>query len=144
MATLTEEESDQLSRLLNKLGLLAGKINSLDDLKMLIVSPAEDRTWVKVMENENYKIYESASHVEEMKNLMQCTMEQAQAEVANSRCLNETPDVLIEKVQEEEEWITVKNRSKERRSRSGRFEGGNKGGGHGLWNKVGFRDGRKQ
>ena len=108
--------------------------------------------WVKVMEDENYKIYESVSHVKEMKNLMQWTMKQAQPEVANSRCLDEIPDVLTEQVKEEkaqkeEEWITVKNRSKERcnrRDRGRRFEVGNKGRGHGLWNKVGFRDGRKQ
>ena len=152
MATLTEEESDQLSPLLNKLGFLAGKIHSLDDLKELVVSPVEDKMWVKVMEDENYKIYESVSHVKEMKNLMQWTMKQVQAKVANFRCWDGTQDVVTkeereETVQKEEEWITVKHRRKGRRNRgdrSGRFEEGNKGRGHGVWNKVGFRDGRKQ
>ena len=83
--------------MLNKLGLLAGKVYSLDDLKALIVSPAEDKPWVKVMEDENYKIYESVSHVKEMKNLIQWTMKQAQAEVANTSCSDETRDAAQKK-----------------------------------------------
>ena len=47
MATLTEEEANQMSRLLNKLGLPPGKVYSLDDLRALIAAP-EMKKWVKV------------------------------------------------------------------------------------------------
>ena len=180
MATLTNEESDQMSRLLNKLGLLAGKVYSLEDLRALIIPPPEDKKWVKVREDENYMIYESTSHVKEMETLMKWTMKQALPEMSEANCwdlpLVHTKDVLNkeeESAQKEEEWIAVNRRGKERRNRGaragridgrndgrnqgrnegrnqgrkegrnqGRNETRNQGRGFGLWNKVGFRDGK--
>ena len=149
MATLTEEESDQMSRLLNKLGLLAGKVYTLEDLRALIMSPPGDKKWVKVREDENYVIYESASHVKEMKKLMKWTMKWTIAWI-QLRC--HAKDVLAteeeERTQKEEEWITVNHRVKGRRNRGARAGGGvegrNQGRGFDLWNKVRFRDGRKK
>ena len=48
MATLTEEQCDQISRLLDKLGVLPGNVYTLDDLKALILLPSKGRTWVQI------------------------------------------------------------------------------------------------
>ena len=47
MASLTEEESVQMSSLLNKLGVLASNVYTLDDLRAL-VAPQEEKMWKNV------------------------------------------------------------------------------------------------
>ena len=121
MATLTEEQCDQISRLLDKLGVLPGNVYTLDDLKALILLPSKGRTWVQIdigpypdskeadFEKYGYFLERPFRDFEEKEEEGKETEEERQ------------------KAEREEEWIRVMHRRRRRRSRRGRREGGKKG-----------------
>ena len=106
MTTLTEEEANQLSRLLNKLGLPPGKAYSLDELRAVIAA-TEEKKWITVKQDniitgyiiselredgELNRIFMSRSYEESVQKLMEWTKDSSvDGKEEASECSVEVP-----------------------------------------------------
>ena len=149
-----------MSGLLNKLGLLAGKVYTLEDLRTLM-SPPEEKKVVKVNRDsiitgyiiselnngELNRMFVSRSYEESVQKLLEWTGEgkdkteytQVKEEMTNA---SSKEDEEKEGIEEEGEWITVSHRGKGRHNRRGSSGVGSKGD-HCLGDKAEFLDRQK-
>ena len=146
MATLTGEESDQMSRLLNKLGVRHEKVYTLEDLRT-VISPPEEKRSVKrdnivtgyiISELEDGKVnrmFVSRSYEESLEKLLEWTEGadkteyiQAEMEGAHEKMTNSSKEEEEkEEMEEEGEWIAVNHRGKGRHKRRASSGVGGKG-----------------
>ena len=140
MDTLTEEQCDQISRLLDKIGVLPGNVYTLDDLKALILLPSKGRTWVEIVDGGCYPDSKEAEFEEKYGNSLERTFRDFEEKEEEGK---ETEEER-QKAEREEEWIRIMHRRRRRRGRRGIREGGKKGRRQGRGDQAEYGGGKKQ
>lgn len=138
MATLTEEQYDQISRLLDKLGVLPGNVYTLDDLKALILLPSKGRMWVQI----DIGLYPDSKEADFEK--YGFSLERTFRDFEEKEEEGKETEEERQKAEREEEWIRVMHRRRRRRDRRDRKEGGEKGRRQGRGDQTEYGGGKKQ